>query len=52
MLARLIRAAAEGEGKPGMLMVGRLGVNRVRFDCFDLKHSYHVANGFPESWWF
>lgn len=37
MLARLMRAEAEGEGKQGMLMVGRVGVNHVRFDCFDLK---------------
>lgn len=38
MLACLMRAEAEDEGKQGMLMVGRLGVNRVPFDCFDLKN--------------
>jgi N-acetylmuramoyl-L-alanine amidase len=37
MLARLMRAEAEGEGKQGMLMVGNVGVNRVRFDCLDFK---------------
>ncbi|MBO8164401.1 MAG: cell wall hydrolase [Brevibacillus sp.] len=35
LLARLIRAEAEGEGKLGMLMVGNVGVNRVRSDCLD-----------------
>lgn len=35
MLARLMRAEAEGEGKQGMLLVGRLGFNLVCFDCFD-----------------
>ncbi len=38
MLARLMRAEAEGEGKQGMLMVGNVGVNRVRFNCLDLKN--------------
>ena len=38
MLARLMRAEAKGKGKQGMLMVCRLGVNRVPFDCFDLKN--------------
>lgn len=36
-LARLMRAEAEGDGKPGMLMVGNVGVNRVRGDCIDFK---------------
>jgi len=35
MLARLMRAEAEGEGNLGMLMVGNVGVNRVRADCLD-----------------
>ena len=30
LLARLMRAEAEGEGQQGMLMVGNVGVNRVR----------------------
>ncbi|WP_369901654.1 cell wall hydrolase [Bacillus manliponensis] len=37
LLARLIRAEAEGEGQQGMLMVGNVGVNRVRGDCLDFK---------------
>lgn len=35
MLARLMRAEAEGEGQLGMLMVGNVGVNRVRGECLD-----------------
>jgi N-acetylmuramoyl-L-alanine amidase len=37
LLARLIRAEAEGEGELGMLMVGNVGVNRVRVRCLDFK---------------
>jgi len=37
LLARLLRAEAEGEGKLGMLMVGNTGINRVRADCLDFK---------------
>lgn len=37
ILARLLRAEAEGEGKLGMLMVGNVGINRVRSDCLDFK---------------
>lgn len=35
LLARLMRAEAEGDGQLGMLMVGNVGVNRVRVDCLD-----------------
>lgn len=35
LLARLIRAEAESEGQLGMLMVGNVGVNRVRASCLD-----------------
>ncbi|CAM2778693.1 cell wall hydrolase [Paenibacillus sediminis] len=35
LLARLIRAEAEGEGDLGMLMVGNVGVNRIRCNCLD-----------------
>lgn len=35
LLARLMRAEAEGEGKQGMLLVGNVGVNRVRARCLD-----------------
>lgn len=37
LLARLMRAEAEGEGDLGMLMVGNVGVNRVRSACLDFK---------------
>ena len=38
LLARLMRAEAEGEGALGMLMVGNVGVNRARADCLDFKN--------------
>lgn len=38
LLARLMRAEAEGEGELGMLMVGNVGVNRVAGDCLDFKN--------------
>lgn len=41
-LGRLMRAEAEGEGKQGMLMVGNVGVNRVRVDCLDFKEIRNV----------
>jgi N-acetylmuramoyl-L-alanine amidase len=37
-LARLLRAEAEGEGVQGMLLVGNVGVNRVRANCLDFKN--------------
>jgi len=37
LLARLIRAEAEGDGELGMLLVGNTGVNRVLGDCLDFK---------------
>jgi N-acetylmuramoyl-L-alanine amidase len=37
LLARLLRAEAEGEGQQGMLMVGNVGVNRIRGNCSDFK---------------
>ncbi|WP_445487257.1 cell wall hydrolase [Niallia sp. 03133] len=37
LLARLLRAEAEGEGQQGMLMVGNVGVNRMRANCSDFK---------------
>ncbi|MGP4041979.1 cell wall hydrolase [Gracilibacillus sp. D59] len=37
LLARLMRAEAEGDGKLGMLMVGNVGVNRVKARCLDFK---------------
>ncbi|MFC5652460.1 cell wall hydrolase [Paenibacillus solisilvae] len=38
LLARLLRAEAEGEGALGMLMVGNVGVNRIRGNCIDFKN--------------
>ncbi|MFS0783913.1 cell wall hydrolase [Bacillus sp. 1P06AnD] len=38
LLARLMRAEAEGEGELGMLMVGNVGVNRIRANCLDFKN--------------
>ena len=35
LLARLMRAEAESEGNLGMLMVGNVGINRVRANCLD-----------------
>lgn len=35
LLARLLRAEAEGEGVQGMLMVGNVGINRIRANCSD-----------------
>lgn len=37
LLARLMRAEAEGDGKKGMLLVGNVGINRVRANCLDFK---------------
>ncbi|WP_019155753.1 cell wall hydrolase [Robertmurraya massiliosenegalensis] len=37
LLARLLRAEAEGEGQDGMLMVGNVGINRIRGNCSDFK---------------
>ena len=38
LLARLMRAEAEGEGELGMLMVGNVGINRVLANCLDFKN--------------
>jgi len=37
LLARLLRAEAEGEGEQGMMMVGNVGINRLRANCSDFK---------------
>jgi N-acetylmuramoyl-L-alanine amidase len=37
LLARLMRAEGEGDGQLGMLMVGNVGINRVRVRCLDFK---------------
>lgn len=38
LMARLLRAEAESEGDQGMLMVGNVGINRIRGDCSDFKN--------------
>lgn len=37
MLARLLRAEAEAEGEMGMLLVGAVGINRIRANCSVFK---------------
>ena len=37
LMARMMRAEAEGEGKQGMLYVGNVIVNRLVADCSDFK---------------
>ncbi|MCY8233177.1 cell wall hydrolase [Priestia endophytica] len=37
LLARLLRAEAEGEGQQGMILVGNVGINRIRANCSDFK---------------
>lgn len=37
LLARLLRAEAEGEGELGMMLVGNVGINRIRANCSDFK---------------
>jgi N-acetylmuramoyl-L-alanine amidase len=37
LLARLLRAEAEGEGIRGMQLVGNVGINRIRANCSDFK---------------
>lgn len=37
LMARMMRAEAEGEGRLGMLMVGNVIVNRQKADCLDFE---------------
>lgn len=37
LIARMMRAEAEGEGRLGMLMVGNVIVNRAVADCLDFR---------------
>lgn len=37
LMARMMRAEAEGEGKQGMLYVGNVIVNRAVSDCLDFR---------------
>lgn len=38
LLARLMRAEAEEDGNTGMLLVGNVGVNRVKVRCLDFRN--------------
>jgi N-acetylmuramoyl-L-alanine amidase len=38
LMARMMRAEAEGEGKQGMLYVGNVIVNRLKANCIDFKN--------------
>ena len=42
LMARMMRAEAEGEGKQGMLYVGNVIVNRVKAECSDFKDLRNV----------
>ncbi|WP_405097605.1 cell wall hydrolase [Oceanobacillus sp. FSL H7-0719] len=42
LLARLMRAEAEGDGDLGMLMVGNTGINRVLADCLDFTNIRNI----------
>ena len=42
LLARLIRAEAEGEGELGMLLVANVCVNRVRVGCLDFVDIHSI----------
>ncbi|MCM3651921.1 cell wall hydrolase [Metabacillus litoralis] len=44
LLARLLRAEAEGEGVQGMMMVGNVGINRIRGNCSDFKGLRTIPN--------
>ncbi len=42
-LARLMRAEAEDQGELGELLVGNVGINRIRGDCLDFKDVNSVS---------
>ena len=44
LMARMMRAEAEGEGQLGMLMVGNVIVNRLKADCLDFLNLDFRAN--------
>lgn len=44
LVARMMRAEAEGEGRLGMLMVGNVIVNRLRADCVDFKDLRSISD--------
>ncbi|RJR12410.1 cell wall hydrolase [Candidatus Parcubacteria bacterium] len=44
LMARMMRAEAEGEGKQGMLYVGNVIVNRAIADCLDFKEVRNIRD--------
>ncbi len=40
----MLRAEAEGEGIQGMLLVGNVGINRIRSSCSDFKGLRTIPN--------
>ena len=44
LVARMMRAEAEGEGKLGMLMVGNVIVNRAIADCLDFNELRSISD--------
>lgn len=44
LVARMMRAEAEGEGRLGMLMVGNVIVNRAKADCLDFKDLRNIRD--------
>ena len=43
LLARLMRAEAQGEGNLGMLLVGNVCINRVLCNCFNFKNVSYIG---------
>lgn len=44
LIARMMRAEAEGEGNQGMLYVGNVIVNRVVADCLDFRDVRNIED--------
>lgn len=44
LIARMMRAEAEGEGRLGMLMVGNVIVNRLKANCLDFRDLRSVSD--------
>ncbi len=44
LLARLLRAEAEGEGDQGMLMVGNVVINRALANCLDFRNVRNIRD--------
>lgn len=49
LIARMMRAEAEGEGRLGMLMVGNVIVNRAVADCLISRSAKHRRSHLPSS---